>query len=205
MGDDILIFLDGRLRRVDRRRRQDRSRLALDRHLRRGFVALRPFRLTDVLLLGLGRDRSQSNGESGACRRAKKCAARKPRDGPATHQLQISKNGRLSSRALSRPARSVGRTLRRRESLRRFDAQHRSHSGVFMAAPLTADKRQAGRSRKGRPARLFGLEGAERRRQSRYLIWSVQYRSRRRREAFIRAKSSPGMPPICSIVRACFS
>ena len=29
LGDDVLIFLDGRLRRVDRRRRQDRSRLAL--------------------------------------------------------------------------------------------------------------------------------------------------------------------------------
>ena len=61
LGDKVLIFLDGRLRGVDRRRRQDRSRLALDSHLGRGFVALRPFRLADVLFLGLGRDRSQSN------------------------------------------------------------------------------------------------------------------------------------------------
>ena len=81
VGDNVLIFLDGRLRRVDRRWRQDGGRLARDRHLRRRLVALRPFRLTDVLFLGLGRDRSQSNGESDACRRAKKCAARKPRDG----------------------------------------------------------------------------------------------------------------------------
>ena len=44
-GDDVLIFLDRRLCRLDRGRRQDRRRLAPDRQLGRGFVALRPFRL----------------------------------------------------------------------------------------------------------------------------------------------------------------
>ena len=44
-----------------------------------------------------------------------------------------------------------------RESLRRLNAQHRSHSGVFMAVPLTAYERQAGRPAKDAPL-ANGLE-----------------------------------------------
>ena len=74
-GDDVLIFLDRRFRRVDRRRRQDGGRLAPDRHVRRRLIALRPFRLSAILIFGLGRDRSQGDGKSYARRRGKQCAA----------------------------------------------------------------------------------------------------------------------------------
>ena len=193
--------------RVDRRRRQDRRRFAADRHVRRGFIALRPFRLTAVLLLGQGvGGRPQSNGESDACRRAKKMRGPKAaRRSCHASTANLQERTALRPGPLAAPPEGVRTHTPTAKSLRRFDAQHRSHSGVFKAAPLTAYKRQAGRSRKGRPARWLDLKAAQRRRQSRYLIWSVQYRSRRSREAFIRAKSSPGMPPICSIVRACFS
>ena len=100
--DEILVLLDGRLRRIDRRRRQDRGRLALDSQMRRNFVALRPFRLGGVLLLGLRGDRPQRNGESNACRRAEQRAAREPRSDPVTHQLK-SPNARPSSRSPAAP------------------------------------------------------------------------------------------------------
>ena len=55
-GDEILILLDRCFRCIDGRRRQDRGRLTPDRHVRRRLIALRPFRLTAILFVGLGRD-----------------------------------------------------------------------------------------------------------------------------------------------------
>ena len=49
----------------------------------------------------------------------------------------------------------------------------------------------------------FGASGPPRHR--RYLIWSVQKRSSRASDTFMRAKSSAMTPPICSTVVACFS
>src|SRR5208283_678328 len=96
----------------DCRRRQNGRRFAPNRHLRGRFIALRPFRLVALALLGLSEERSANEGEGDEHRRAKKCAARMPRDDHATHRLQISKKGRRSSQPKPPPPKSLRRAPR---------------------------------------------------------------------------------------------
>ena len=80
LGDEVLILLDRRLGRRHGGGREDRRRFAPDRHFRRRFVALGPFRLIAVLRRRRKRGEARK-GECGKSGRAKKDAARQPRDG----------------------------------------------------------------------------------------------------------------------------